>query len=126
MSQLFPGKDIRFYPPFLPFSLGAPLFTGVRRREGKQMSLPCLKRPVHRYLRGVTGGREGKIAISNSTKVIFVTFGVFKFLFGVILNTLGETISISYIGCKSPVPMASFFYLVGRGNKKWPSLLFCE
>jgi hypothetical protein len=29
-------------------------------------------------------GREGKIAIPISPKVIFVTFGVFKFLFGVI------------------------------------------
>ena len=64
-----------FYPHFLPFSLGIPLFTGVRRREGKQISLPCLKRPVHWHLRGVTGGREGKIAISNSPKEIFVTFG---------------------------------------------------
>jgi hypothetical protein len=38
----------------------------------------------------VTGGREGKIAISNSPKVIFVTFGVFKILFGVIYITFGE------------------------------------
>jgi hypothetical protein len=40
----------------------------------------------------VTGGREGKIAISNSPKVIFVTFGVFKILFGVIVITFGEII----------------------------------
>jgi len=42
-------------------------------------------------LRGVTGGREGKIAIPNSPKVIFVTFGVFKILFGVIVITFGES-----------------------------------
>jgi len=47
-------------------------------------------------------------------KVIFVTFGVFKFLFGVIVITFGETILTYYIGCQSPVPsMASdFFYIV--------------
>ena len=33
-------------------------------------------------------------------------FGVFKFLFGVIVNTSGETISTSYIGWQSPVPVA--------------------
>ena len=38
-------------------------------------------------------------------KVIFVTFGVFKFLFGVIWFTFGETISTSYIGCQSPAPL---------------------
>jgi hypothetical protein len=31
----------------------------------------------------VTGGREGKIAIPISPKVIFVTFGEINFLFGV-------------------------------------------
>ena len=34
-----------FYPHFLPFSLGTPLFTGVRRREGKQISLTSPSRP---------------------------------------------------------------------------------
>ena len=37
-------KFLRFYPPFLPFSLGTPLFTGVHGREGKQMSLPSPSR----------------------------------------------------------------------------------
>jgi hypothetical protein len=41
-------------------------------------------------LKGATGGREGKIAISISPKVIFVTFGENKFLFGVIEITFGE------------------------------------
>ena len=31
-------------------------------REGQSLSLPCLKPFVHRHLRGVTGGREGKIS----------------------------------------------------------------
>jgi hypothetical protein len=57
-------------------------------------------------LRGATGGREGEIAISISPKVIFVTFGENKFLFGVIVITFGETILTYYIGCQSPVPMA--------------------
>jgi len=52
----------------------------------------------------VTGGREGKIAISNSPKVIFVTFGEFNFLFGVIEIAFGETISVYYIERQSLVP----------------------
>ena len=43
---------------------------------------------------------------NNIPRVTKITFGVFKFLFGVIVNTSGETISTSYIGCKSLVPMA--------------------
>lgn len=35
-----------------------------------------------------------------------MTFGEINFLFGVIVNTFGETISASYIGCQSLVPMA--------------------
>ena len=34
-----------FYPPFLPFSLAGPLFTGVHRREGQSFSLPSPSRP---------------------------------------------------------------------------------
>ena len=37
------------------------------------------------------GGREGKIAIPIFPKVFFVTFGVFKILFGVIVITFGES-----------------------------------
>jgi hypothetical protein len=39
----------------------------------------------------MTGGREGKIAISISPKVIFVTFGEINFLFGVFEIPFGET-----------------------------------
>ena len=44
---------------------------------------------------------------NNIPRVTKITFGVFKFLFGVIVNTFGETISIYNIGCQSPVPVAS-------------------
>ena len=47
--------------------------------------------------------------MSNTPIVTKITFGVFKFLFGVIVNTFGETISIYNIGCQSPVPVASIF-----------------
>ena len=47
-----------FYPPFLPFSLGTPLFTGVRRREGKQISLPS-RVPCFQNGREWTKKREG-------------------------------------------------------------------
>jgi len=44
---------------------------------------------------------------NNIPRVTKITFGVFKFLFGVIVNTFGETISIYNIGCQSPVLVAS-------------------
>ena len=61
------------------------------RREGESFVPNVLKRPVHRHLREVTGGREGKIAIPIFPKVIFVTLGEINFLFGVIEITFGET-----------------------------------
>ena len=51
-------------------------------------------------------GCEGKIEIPISPKEIFVTFGVFQFLFGVFVITFGDTILTYYIGCQSLVPMA--------------------
>ena len=47
-----------FYPPFLPFSLGTPLFTGVHGREGKQISLPSPSRPGSLVFK--MGGSEPK------------------------------------------------------------------
>ena len=58
-------------------------------------------------------GRNKKPGLSelsfrnNIPRVTKITLGVFKFLFGVIVNTFGETISIYNIGCQSPVPVAS-------------------
>ena len=46
---------------------------------------------------------------NNTPKETKITFAVIKFLFGVIVNTFGETISASYIGCQSLVPMAFIF-----------------
>jgi len=43
---------------------------------------------------------------NNIPRVTKITFGVFKFLFGVIEITFRETISIYNIGCQSPVPVA--------------------
>ena len=55
-------KFFRFYPPFLPFSLGIPLFTGVHGREGKQMSLPLPSlfrvRSLTFWKQGTLNGRE--------------------------------------------------------------------
>ena len=48
----------RFYPPFLPFSLRIPLFTGVHGREGKQTSLPSPSRPGSLVFK--MGGSEPK------------------------------------------------------------------
>ena len=62
--------------------------------------------PYTSWFGAKTLGCEGKIVIPNFPKVIFVTFGVFKFLFGVIEITFGDTILTYYIGCQSSVPMA--------------------
>ena len=57
---------------------------------------------------------------NNIPRVTKITFGVFKFLFGVIVNTSGETISTYNIGCQSPVPVASEFKRLGAWNMSVP------
>jgi hypothetical protein len=44
---------------------------------------------------------------NNTPKETKITFGVIKILFGVIEFTFGDSILTYYIGCQSPVPMAS-------------------
>ena len=52
-------------------------------------------------------GLSEKSNRNNTPRVTKITFAVIKFLFGVIVNTFGETISAYIIGCQSLVPMAS-------------------
>ena len=62
-------QGLRFFslfkniPPFLPFSLEMPLYRGIETREGHFVSLPWVKRPVHKGLKSVTGVREGYLQI---------------------------------------------------------------
>ena len=62
-------KFLRFYPPFLPFSLGMPLFTGVHGREGKQTSLPSPSRPGSLVFK--MGGSEPKKGRVTGGTIIF-------------------------------------------------------
>ena len=47
--------------PWSRHELQMPMYKGLKAREGHSLSLPSVKYPVHKGLKPVTGGREGKI-----------------------------------------------------------------